>query len=115
MHSGKLSYVICILFGILLLNLACGQKSSTGGDNDNGTTEASIGPEGGILLLDDDIVLTVQSGSLTDTIDISIAVNSSPAALSGALKFVSPVFTIGPSGKRMEYLCGEKPGGFNLP
>ena len=120
MHSGKLSYVICILFGILLLNLACGQKSSTGGDNDNGTTEASIGPEGGTLLLDDDIVLTVQSGSLTDTIDISIAVNSSPAALSGALKFVSPVFTIGPSGTDFsipsflwitynEALCGSFP------
>jgi len=119
MRSAKLTMLLCILIGLLFLASGCDKNSATGAD-DNDTAEATIGPEGGSLLLDDDIVLTIQAGSLTDSIDFTITENSSPPALGGTFKFISPVFTIGPSGTDFstpsflwitynEALCGSFP------
>ncbi len=120
MCIGKLGKLLSILLGMILLIFACSDDKSTNGSSEGDiTAEESIGPDGGTLELDD-IVLTIQAGALADTIDFIIAENNSPPALSGTLKFVSPVFTIGPSGTAFsiptflwitynEALCGSFP------
>ena len=98
MCIGKLGKLLSILLGMILLIFACSDDKSTNGSSEGDiTAEESIGPDGGTLELDD-IVLTIPAGALIDTVDFIITENSSPPALGGTLKFVSPVFTIGPSG-----------------
>lgn len=99
MCKDKLIRLMSFLFGLLLFISACSDNKSTNGDNDgNGTASESIGPEGGSIMLGSTISMTIPAGALDDTIDFAITVNNSPTPIGGNYIFVSPVYTIGPSG-----------------
>ncbi len=57
-----------------------------------------IGPDGGILPLGDDGYLDIPSGALSTEVDFTATVNSSPTPAPEGWAFMTPVYTIEPTG-----------------
>lgn len=98
------------LFGILvaavtIFVMGCGSDDK--GTNNTGPVPvtAEIGPDGGTIEIAGKISLTVVPGALADTVDFSIVQKSSPTPPGGNFGFVSPAYTIEPSGTDFTLPC----------
>ncbi len=91
----KLASLCFITLSFLLAG--CGD-SGTGDDVDETTVEETIGPDGGTIMLTNKINLHIPAGALDDSVEFSIEENTSPEPLGGTLAFVTPVYSVEPSG-----------------
>jgi len=95
MYRGKCLFVIGAAL-LLILAAGCSDDKGTNGGND--TAEGTIGPEGGTVAITGEITLAVPPSALSETVDFTIQENSSPTPIGGTMRFVSPVYSVGPTG-----------------
>lgn len=97
-------YAFLLLMAVFGLGLSAGCSGDdddiiiTLEDNDTLSAEEAIGPDGGNVGITDEVVLEIPEGALTGTIEFSITENENPAPIDPPLRFVSPCYTIEPSG-----------------
>lgn len=103
----RFAKVLLLLSSYLAVVLIMGCSSDdednpAGPNNGNDTTSTSIGPVGGTIELTGGASLEIPAGALTDTVDFTVSVNSSPTPPSGTNGFVSSCYTFGPSGTQFD-------------
>lgn len=99
----KYAFFLIISVFALALFMGC-----SGGDDDDVIVNPpeedtlimteTIGPDGGTIEIAGEVVLEIYEGALTDSVEFSIVENDSPSGISPPLRFVSPCYTIEPSG-----------------
>jgi len=87
-----------IILALFCLIVSCGD-SGTGDDEENATSASeTIGPEGGDVIITNKINLRIPNGALSDSVDFTIERNDSPTPIGGTMAFVSPVYSVEPTG-----------------
>ena len=98
MKYWRILVVIIMALGIVWVGCSDDDDTGTNGGNGDTTVTVDIGPEGGIVMITGEVTLTIPPGAVTDTVAFSIAHNGSPTPPGGTMCFVTPVYTIEPSG-----------------
>ncbi len=91
--------LVCLfIIAVPFLLITC-SDSGTGDDEDNvDSVQTSVGPDGGTVIINRKINLNIPAGALDDTVDFTIEVNNSPTPIGGTMAFVSPVYSVEPTG-----------------
>jgi len=98
MKYWRILVIIIMTLGIVWVGCSDDDDSGTNGGNGDTPVTVDIGPEGGVVMITGEVVLTIPPDAVTDTVAFSIARNNSPTSPGGTMCFVTPVYTIEPSG-----------------
>jgi len=88
-----------LALAVLALVISCSDDDNNGpsGSNNEPST-TSVGPQGGVVVVDGGMTLVVPAGALSDTVTFTATANGSPPAAPGGMGPVSTCYSVGPSG-----------------
>jgi hypothetical protein len=98
MNFQKSIIAAILLFGLIWISCSDEDKSTNGGDSGGLPVEVTIGPDGGIVTVPGQLTLQVIAGALDEDVTFTVDENKSPDSPGGSMGFVSPVFSIEPTG-----------------